>query len=93
MLSDPRGTFWGYSLSKTAGVPSGVMYPILHRWLGRGWLSDGWEEFPESRSWRASRPRRRYYRLTGDGLLELGAMLERREAPAAKSRFAHPGMA
>ncbi|MDQ6750279.1 MAG: PadR family transcriptional regulator [Actinomycetota bacterium] len=72
LMDDPAGRYWGYDLSKRAGVRSGVLYPILARMLQEGWLDDGWED-PAKIS--AKRPPRRYYELTAQGHAELGAIL------------------
>lgn len=62
-LLDPEvDRHWGYDLSKRSGVRAGVLYPILHRMLDEGWLTDGWEEPGHRR-----RPPRRYYELTPEG--------------------------
>lgn len=73
LMNDVSGRHWGYELSKTAGVRSGVMYPILQRMLDEGWLCDGWEE--QGHAGRAKRPPRRYYELTDAGKAALGAVL------------------
>src|SRR4051812_29762480 len=44
LAQEPDRRHWGYDLSRTAGVRSGVMYPILSRMLDEGWLEDGWED-------------------------------------------------
>jgi PadR family transcriptional regulator, regulatory protein PadR len=72
LMADPGGRRWGYELSKTSGVRSGVLYPTLQRMLDEGWVRDGWEEQGEVR---AKRPPRRYYELTDKGRAELGALL------------------
>lgn len=64
LMEDPVARHWGYSLSRRAGVRSGVMYPVLHRMLDEGWLTDGWEDAREAEG----RPPRRYYELTGEGI-------------------------
>ncbi|GAA2685872.1 PadR family transcriptional regulator [Nonomuraea recticatena] len=71
LMEDIQGRQWGYELSKRAGVRSGVLYPILHRMLDEGWLEDGWEEAEGL----GKRPPRRYYKLTDQGVSELGALL------------------
>jgi PadR family transcriptional regulator PadR len=80
-MSNPNGQHWGYELSKTSGVRSGVMYPLLARMLLEGWLSDGWEAESETGG---KRPPRRYYCLTKLGQRELGAVLR---AAQSDSRF------
>lgn len=69
-MADPDGRHWGYDLSRVAGVSSGVLYPMLTRFLEQGLVTDGWED-PEERS---GRPPRRYYQLTDAGRRELGAI-------------------
>lgn len=61
--------FYGYPLSKTAAVRSGVLYPMLDRMLEDGWLQDDWE-LPQDGP---QRPRR-YYTLTDLGRRELGGL-------------------
>ena len=78
-MEQPSELHWGYGLSKTTGVRSGVLYPILERMLDEGWVDDGWEDRSEIS---ARRPPRRYYVLTGDGQAELAALL----AEAQKDR-------
>ncbi len=73
LMGDPASRHWGYDLSRRAGVRSGVLYPILHRMLDEGWLEDGWED-PAQLS--GKRPPRRYYELTDEGKIQLGALLQ-----------------
>lgn len=80
LLDDPRGRHWGYDLSRRAGIRSGVLYPILHRMLDEGWLEDGWEEPAET----FGRPPRRYYRVTDEGLAEMGGLVQ---SARADTRF------
>lgn len=63
LLSSPTDQHWGYDLSKKSGVPSGVLYPMLQRFLNEGIIQDGWED-PATIS---GRPPRRYYELTDKG--------------------------
>ncbi|MDQ2709004.1 MAG: PadR family transcriptional regulator [Actinomycetota bacterium] len=92
MLEDPSGRYWGYRLSRSSGVRSGVLYPLLTRMLIEGWLEDGWED-PETI--KEKRPPRRYYELTDEGHIALGGVLQeaRRDArfvglPGLCGRFA-----
>lgn len=73
LMTEPRGLHWGYSTGRAAGLRSGVLYPILSRLLEEGWLADGWEDPAEAR--RENRPPRRYYRLTDEGIQQLGGLL------------------
>jgi PadR family transcriptional regulator PadR len=79
LMEDPTARRWGYDLSRTAGVRSGVLYPILHRLLEAGWLEDGWED-PATTS--RKRPPRRYYELTDEGRSALGGMLREARSDA-----------
>jgi PadR family transcriptional regulator PadR len=54
----------GLELIKATGYKSGTIYPILERLENRGWLEAQWEEVDPSVE---GRPRRRNYRLTGEG--------------------------
>jgi PadR family transcriptional regulator PadR len=86
LLDDPVGQHWGYELSKRSGVRSGVLYPMLTRILDEGWLTDGWED---PTALKEKRPPRRYYELTDEGRLALGAVLDeaRRDARFANLRW------
>jgi DNA-binding PadR family transcriptional regulator len=64
MLDDPYEQWYGLELSKAAGLKSGTIYPALARLENAGWLSSYWEDIDPSE---AGRPRRRLYRLTGEG--------------------------
>lgn len=77
------GRLWGYALSKHSGVRSGVLYPLLDRMLHEGWLDDEWEERAAGRK----RPPRRYYRLTDEGRIQIGAVLKRAEREQRFSRL------
>jgi PadR family transcriptional regulator PadR len=73
LMDEPASRHWGYDLARRAGVRSGVLYPMLHRMLDEGWLEDGWED-PSHLA--GKRPPRRYYELTDEGRIELGALLQ-----------------
>ena len=72
LMTQPQRRHWGYDLSKQTGLRSGILYPILQRMFDEEWLSDGWEDAPETG--RRKRPPRRYYEITELGLRELGAL-------------------
>jgi PadR family transcriptional regulator PadR len=73
MMANANDRHWGYELSKQSGVRSGVMYPTLQRMLDEGWLEDGWED--QAQVGRVKRPPRRYYELTDEGKIALGALV------------------
>ena len=73
LTADANGRALGYELSKHSGVRSGVMYPLLQRMLNEGWLHDGWEA--QAQVGKAKRPPRRYYELTDEGKIALGALI------------------
>lgn len=94
LCADPNGRHWGYPLTKTTGLRSGTLYPILNNLLEEGWLSDGWEKIDPST---AKRPPRRYYEITETGRRELGAVLARADSEAIRrhvaTRKARPALA
>ena len=89
LCADPRARHWGYPLTKTTGLRSGTLYPILNNLLEEGWLADGWEEIDPAT---AKRPPRRYYEITPEGLSQLGAVLRRAEAADARRQTAIGGV-
>ena len=64
-LEDPAAERYGLDLMKATDMPSGTLYPILARLRAAGWVAAEWEQ-PDTD---ASRPARRYYRLTPDGVV------------------------
>jgi len=56
-LRDEGEDIYGYEVAVRAGVPSGVVYPILARLEGEHCLSSTWEHEP-------GRPSRRVYQIT-----------------------------
>lgn len=69
------GAVWGLRIIKESGRPPGSVYPILERLEGLGWLEGEWEDDPAR-----SGPRRRYYRLTGEGRALAAATVSEFEA-------------
>lgn len=64
LLAEPTQEMYGLQICAAAGLPSGTIHPILARLQGLGWLESQWEcAMPQDER----RPRRRYYKLTGDG--------------------------
>jgi DNA-binding PadR family transcriptional regulator len=62
-MEKPRAWQHGYELSKSTGLKSGTLYPILIRLSNEDLLDSRWEEAE-----RPGRPPRHVYRLTSTGL-------------------------
>jgi PadR family transcriptional regulator, regulatory protein PadR len=76
-LMAPDDQLYGYKIALESGRKTGVVYPILDRLEEAGWVESAWER--EERGERG--PRRRFYRLSPDGLCAARALLvERRGA-------------
>lgn len=67
LLSDPQRELYGLEIVDATGLPPGTIYPIMARLEHAGWLVSHWEIIDQHA---AGRPRRRYYRLTDDGVLQ-----------------------
>lgn len=63
-LEAPSKELAGSEVSRTAGVGSGTLYPLLARFERAGWMASRWEEIDASKE---GRPRRRLYKLTALG--------------------------
>ncbi len=61
-LESPREWKYGYDISRTTGLKSGTLYPILMRLAERELLEADWENAE------AGKPPRHIYRLTPGGL-------------------------
>lgn len=61
-LDAPRRWHYGYDISRTTGLKSGTLYPILMRLADRQLLDTRWE------SNETGRPPRHMYRLTAAGV-------------------------
>jgi len=88
LLIDPAKEWYGLELGQESGLPSGTVHPILVRLEGVRWLESRWEEVDVHAE---KRPRRRYYRLTREGVVEARRALAR--ATASKNSptlLAHP---
>lgn len=64
MLENPRQGFSGADFSRRLGIGSGTLYPLLARLENASWVKSEWEDVEPSE---AGRPRKRFYRLTGQG--------------------------
>src|SRR5262245_65585349 len=85
-LEDPAADRYGLDLMKATDMPSGTLYPILARLRSAGWVQAEWEQ-PDPD---ASRPARRYYRLTPKGVV---AARDRVAEPSRKAGIATGGRA
>lgn len=64
-MEAPIDEHYGLDVAAAADIRSGSLYPILSRLEDHGWLVSRWEEIDPSEK---GRPRRRYYKLTADGM-------------------------
>lgn len=93
LLDDPDRELYGLEFVDGTGLPPGTIYPILARLEGAGWIDSRWEEVDQHE---VGRPRRRYYRLTPDGVAQardgLATVAARQRRPGgAVGRFATGG--
>jgi PadR family transcriptional regulator, regulatory protein PadR len=72
MLDGLDGELYGLELVEATGLPPGTIYPIMARLEGAGWVTSRWEDIEPTAE---GRPRRRYYRLTADGVAQARAAL------------------
>lgn len=78
MIAGPDRDHHGIDISDATGLSLGSVYPVLARLEALLWVDSGWEE-PASRE--QGFPRRRYYRLSKDGLaMARGALASNRAA-------------
>jgi DNA-binding PadR family transcriptional regulator len=90
LLQDVATAHYGLELAKTAGLPSGTIYPILARLERAGWIESELENIDPKV---AGRRARRYYTLTGEGervaRAEISNTLERLSPPKRVKLPAH----
>jgi DNA-binding PadR family transcriptional regulator len=72
MLDEPDRELYGLELVEATGLPPGTIYPIMARLESAGWVSSRWEEIGQEPK---GRPRRRYYRLTAEGVAQARSAL------------------
>jgi PadR family transcriptional regulator len=85
LLDEPERERYGLDLALQAGLEPGSVYPILVAFENAGWLESRLEDVDASV---AGRPRRRYYRLTADGVQAGRAAVEKRRPRAAGGELA-----
>lgn len=74
LLENPSEEIYGLEFVRASGLRSGTIYPALSRLEQAGWLESRWEDIDPSTE---KRPRRRLYRLTGQGQIAAREILER----------------
>ncbi|MEU4156928.1 helix-turn-helix transcriptional regulator [Actinoplanes sp. NPDC026670] len=84
LLERPDEERYGLSLAREAGLEPGTIYPILVAFETVGWLASRADDVDVHIE---GRPRRRYYRLTADGVTAAREAL----AAAEKRRSARTG--
>lgn len=78
---------YGLKIAKRIGRPTGSVFPILARLEDLGWVISEWETAEPA----ARGPRRRFYRLSPDGLASARAVLvERRGERTVHQRGPFP---
>ncbi len=91
MLTDPGTEMYGLQICQAVELPSGTIHPILARLEGCGWLESRWEDIDPEKE---GRPRRRYYRLSSEGVEHASAALARaRTSRVQLSRLLHGSLA
>ncbi|GAA2990789.1 PadR family transcriptional regulator [Actinokineospora diospyrosa] len=92
-LLGPDDQLYGLRIAENAGRKTGSVYPILARLEEAGWVVSAWEQDEPS----ARGPRRRFYRLSPDGLGAARALLlhhrgaiRQRTAPAVRGFAPQP---
>jgi PadR family transcriptional regulator, regulatory protein PadR len=90
LLEDPLHETYGLEICSASGLPSGTIHPILARLETAGWLESRWEEVEPSE---AGRPRRRYYRLSPDGIERARDALARAYTRIGDLPVFRPGLA
>ncbi len=82
VLLGPDGDLYGLKIAKSIDRPTGSVFPILARLEDCGWVISEWETGDPA----ARGPRRRFYRLTPDGLVAARKLLAERRKGARFTR-------
>ncbi len=83
LMSEQLRELSGAEIAKSTHLSSGTLYPILYRLEEFGWLDSRWETGDPTA---LRRPRRRYYRITGEGAKRVQDVV--RELTPTTVRFA-----
>lgn len=81
-LDNPAVARYGLEVGALTGLPSGTVHPILARLENCRWLESSWEDIDPAQE---GRPRRRFYRLSDEGLVAGRHALA--EVSAARTRL------
>ncbi|MGH3405187.1 MAG: PadR family transcriptional regulator [Streptosporangiaceae bacterium] len=73
---------YGLKIAKAAGRPTGSVFPILAKLEDCGWVTSEWEDGDPA----ARGPRRRFYQLSPDGLVQARQLFAKRRGRAVRSR-------
>ena len=77
LLAEPdRDDWFALEICRQTGLGSGTVAQILFRLQGWGWVTSRWEDAAGAH--RRGRPRRRFYRLTGEGAAAARQVMRRR---------------
>jgi PadR family transcriptional regulator PadR len=76
------GGVYGSEIMDSAGLRSGVVYPILAKLERLGWIVGDWEDGAVAAE--QKRPRRRYYRLTDSGVTAAREYCARGDEPGRR---------
>jgi hypothetical protein len=87
-LEEPTAPRYGYDLMNKSGFPSGKLYPILARLRKAGWLDSEMESIDPTIE---GRPRRRWYRITADGVAKARVELALLHQQTAVPSWRRPG--
>lgn len=88
MLDDPYQEWYGLELAGASGLKTGTIYPALARLEQSGWVSSYWEDVDPSV---VGRPKRRLYRLTGEGADSARRVVDEQLQRLAKKTGARSG--
>jgi PadR family transcriptional regulator, regulatory protein PadR len=83
VLLGPGEDLYGLKIAKQIGRPTGSVFPILARLEECHWVASEWEVSDHA----ARGPRRRFYRLTPDGLESAKALLTERRGSRRQGRW------
>jgi DNA-binding PadR family transcriptional regulator len=71
----------GWAIIKTSQRGGPTVYKILERLAEMGWVTARWDDRPAE----PNKPRRRYYKLTGDGLACAEALIAERRPQRSRA--------